>query len=543
MNREREIQRLLEDAITRRQLLRRLGAGGAVLSLPAFLAACGGDESAGETTGETSEGGAKKGGLFTMARNEEPLSLDPIVPSDNGSIWVIYQIFDQLTTVNEDSTGVVPSLAESWDTSSDQRTWTFHLRQGVKFSDGSPVTADDVVFSLKRVINPKTSAYSFLFGPVTAVKALDPSTVEVTLEHPFAPLIEHLNVFPASVVPKAKVEPDPEGFAQHPIGSGPFALEKFSKGQFTHLVRNQHYWKAGRPLLDEVMIPYVTDDNTRILKLQAGEIDASVNIPYAQIDQLDAQDSIDVLVEPLFRFDGIWMNHAKKPLDDRKVRQALNYATDKESIVKNVLFGKAEVANHMMPKMKYWRDDVEPYPYDPEKAKALIADSSVPDGFTLPLVVPTGDSIIAQVAQIVKESWNQIGANVQIQNLDIGTAYTNFSNFNYTIGANWYITSDVTAPDELAAIQFDYTALGGTKSFFTNYKNPQATRLVGEAAAATEESVREQAFGDLQQLVMDDAVEVALYFTPARTGLRTYVKDFHTVKTAWWRLEDVWLDK
>ena len=291
------------------------------------------------------------------------------------------------------------------------------------------------------------------------------------------------------------------------------------------------------------MIPYVTDDNTRILKLQAQEIDAAVNIPYAQIDQLDAQDKIDVLIEPLFRFDGIWINHAKKPLDDKNVRQALNYATDKESIIKSVLFGKAEAANHMMPKMKYWREDVQAYPYDLEKAKSLIASSSVPDGFSLPLVVPTGDSIIAQVAQIVKESWSQIGANVQIQNLDIGTAYTNFSNFNYTIGANWYITSDVTAPDELAAIQFDYEALGGTRSFFSNYRSPEATRLIAAAAGATSDSVREQAFGDLQQLVMDDAVEVALYFTPARTGLHTYVKDFHTVKTAWWRLEDVWLDK
>jgi peptide/nickel transport system substrate-binding protein len=543
MTGERELERLIKEEITRRQLLRRLGAGGAALTLPGLLAACGGGGGGGGTTGTTAGGTAKKGGLFRMARNEEPLSLDPLVPSDNGSIWVIYQMFDQLTTVNKDSTGVVPSLAESWESSSDQTTWTFHLRQGVKFSDGSPLTADDVVFSLQRAVNPKTSGYSFLFGPVSGIKAVDANTVEVTLKHSFAPLLEHLNVFPASIVPKAKVEANPNGFAQSPIGSGPFALKKFAKGQFTHLVRNTNYWKPDKPLLDEVMIPYVTDDNTRILKLQAQEIDAAVNIPYAQIDQLNAQDKIDVLIEPLFRFDGIWINHAKKPLDDKNVRQALNYATDTESIIKSVLFSKAEVANHMMPKMKYWRDDVQTYPYDLEKAKSLIASSSVPSGFSLPLVVPTGDSIIAQVAQIVKESWSQIGANVQIQNLDIGTAYTNFSNFNYTIGANWYITSDVTAPDELAALQFDYEALGGTHSFFTNYRSPEATRLIAAAAGATNDSVREQAFGDLQQLVMDDAVEVALYFTPARTGLHTYVKDFHTVKTAWWRLEDVWLDK
>jgi peptide/nickel transport system substrate-binding protein len=185
---------------------------------------------------------------------------------------------------------------------------------------------------------------------------------------------------------------------------------------------------------------------------------------------------------------------------------------------------------------------VEPYAYDLDKARSLMEDSSGAGGFTLPVVVPTGDVIVQQLAQIVKESWKQIGVDVQIQNADIGTAYTNFSNFNYTAGANWYITSDVTAPDELAAIQFDYSAPGGTKSFFTQYNSAEASKLVNQAANTTEESVREQAFGDLQELVMRDAPMVALFFTPARTGLRTNVKDFKTVKTAWWRLEDVSLE-
>ena len=150
--------------------------------------------------------------------------------------------------------------------------------------------------------------------------------------------------------------------------------------------------------------------------------------------------------------------------------------------------------------------------------------------------------IIQQIAQILKESYSAIGVDVQITNLDIGTAYTNFSNFNYIAGANWYITSDVPAPDELAAIQFDYSAESGTKSFFTNYNSEKATQLVKEAGRS-DDAAREQLFGDLQQLVMDDAVLVALFFTPARTALHSYVRDFKTVKTAWWRLEDVWLDK
>lgn len=540
MSNESEFDRLIRAEMSRRELLRRLGLGGAALALPGVLAACGGGGKKSTATTATG-GGGTRGGVFKMARNEEPLSFDPLIPSDNGSIWVLYNMFDQLTTVNADSTDVVPSLAESWDISPDKTIYTFHLRKGVHFSDGTPMTADDVVFSIQRAADPKKSGYSFLFGSVSRVKKLDANTVQVTLTQPFAPLLQNLNVFPASIVPAKLVQANAKGFAQKPVGTGPFALKVFRKGQLTHLVRNENYWKPGRPYLDEVRIPYVTDDNTRILKLQAGEIDAAVNIPYAQIEQLDKRNDVDVKIEELYRFDGIWLNNAKEPFDDIRVRQALNYATDKESIIKSILFGHAEVANHMMPKMKYWRQDVKAYPYDIAKAKQLIKQSKAPGGFTIPLVVPSGDSIISQVAQIVKQSWAEIGVKAEISNLDIGTAYTNFSNSNYVAGNNWYITSDVVAPDELAAIQFDYSATGGTHSFFTNYKSAEATALVNKAATATDDATRANAFGKLQEVVMHDAPMVALYFTPARTGVRTNVQNFHTAKTAWWRLENVWL--
>jgi peptide/nickel transport system substrate-binding protein len=536
------VERFVRQEITRRQAILRFGAAGALVALPGWLAACGGDgDGEGQQTGATPTGDVKKGGRFSMARNEEPLSLDPIVPSDNGSIWVIYQMFDQLTTVNEDSSGIAPSIAESWEISPDGTVYTFAIRQGVTFHDGAPVTIDDVVFSLERVFDPKGSGYSFLFGAVQGVAAVDDTQVQVTLREPFTPLLDNLNVFPASIVPKAAVEADAEAFAQNPVGTGPFKLQEFAKGRHVHLVKHDEYWKPDRPHLDEVFIPYVTDDNTRILRVQGGEVDAAVAIPYAQIDQLDAQDEIDVQIEELFRFDGMWLNHAEAPLDDVKVRQALNYATDKEAMLSSIFFDKVEIANHMMPKMKYWREDVPAYEYDPERAQSLIAESKAAGGFTLPIVIPTGDVIIQQIAQIVKESYEGIGVNVEITNLDIGTAYTNFSSFNYTAGANWYITSDVPGPDELAAIQFDFSAESGTKSFFTNYNSPRATELVQEAGRS-DDTTREQLFGELQQLVMDDAVLVALFFTPARAALRSHVRDFKTVKTAWWRLEDVWLD-
>jgi len=290
------------------------------------------------------------------------------------------------------------------------------------------------------------------------------------------------------------------------------------------------------------MMLYVPDDNTRILKLQAGEVDAATLIPYSQISRLN-RGSTRVQIEPLFRWDGIWLNHARKPINDKNVRQALNYATDKEALVSRVLFGKAQVANHMMPKHRYWRSNVEPYPYDIAKAKKLMAESSVPHGFSANVIVPTGDTIVSQVAQVVKQSWGQIGVKITIQSLDAGTAATKWANSDFTIGSNWYVTSDVTAPDEPAGIEFDYGAPGGFRSAFANYKSVKASGLIHAAARSHNEHQRAQLFGQLQQLVMEDAYGVALFFSPARTGLRSKVKGFRTVKTGWWTLEEVWLQK
>src|SRR5262245_51491577 len=209
----------MAEGLDRRELLVRAGIGGAGLALSGALAPV-----------AAAHPLAKRGGTFTMARNEEPLSFDPLIPSDNGSIWVLFNMFDQLTTINRDSSGVVPSLAQSWEISKDRKRYAFHLRSGVHFSNGMPMTADDVVFSIKRAIDPKHSAYSFLFGAVSQVRKRDAKTVEIRLKTPFAPLLENLNVFPASIVPAKVVAANAKGFAQKPVGTGPFALKEFKKG-------------------------------------------------------------------------------------------------------------------------------------------------------------------------------------------------------------------------------------------------------------------------------------------------------------------------
>ncbi|MGH2723679.1 MAG: ABC transporter substrate-binding protein [Actinomycetota bacterium] len=510
------------------------------LATATFLAAaaCGGPGEDRQREGEAGE--PKSGGVFKFARPEEPLSWDPIVPSDNGSIWAMMQIYDQLVQINRESTGVEPDIAESWEISEDGLVYTFTLREA-QFSNGDPVTAEDVKFSIERSAGPD-NAYSFLFTMIESVEVVDERTITITLTRPYAPFLANLSLFTASIVPQKVVQELGDEFGQQPVGSGPFMLQEFRKGQHSILVRNPNYWKEDRPYLDEVQLLFVPDDNARVVQLRSGEVDAINVIPFNQIDSLKQESGIEVLVEPLFRFDTIWLNNEAPPLDDVKVRQALNYGLDKEAINQAVFFGYGEVANHFMPKMPHWSPDVEPYPYDIEKAEELMAESSAPDGFDFTLTVPTGDIDAKQIAEIAKEQWEELGVNVTIQELDVGTAYENFEAGTYEAFAQ-YIVSDLPDDDELAAIQFDYEAVGGFESFFTRYQSERATELVNAAASTLDENERAELYKELQEVVVEEAPTVALTFTPARNAIRDYVEGFHNLATGWWWLEDVWLDR
>jgi peptide/nickel transport system substrate-binding protein len=536
------LDNLVAREMTRRQMLQRLGLTGAAVTLPGFLAACGGGSS---TTTTSAAGPIKRGGTFTFARDFEPLTFDPVLASDNGSEWLTFNIFDTLIGTNSAAQSVPTGIATGWKITNGGKTYTFDIRQGVKFSDGTPMTIDDVVWSIQRAADPKQSFLSSVYNAVPYprskhIRALDANTLRIDLAFPYSPLIPLMNIsIVGSILPKKLFLKDPKAFAQNPVGTGPFIMKEFVKGQYTKLVRNPHYWKPGKPYVDEVMIPFIADDNTRMQALEAGSVDAAADVPYSLINTLDKISGVHVKVEPVAELDAIWLNNKQPPLNDVRVRQALNYATDKEAIVKRVLFGYGEVANAMMPKMQYWRSDIKPYPFDIAMAKKLMKESSVPNGFSMPLVT---DSIFLhqQIAQIVKQTWAQIGVNAQIQNLDSGTAFTAFSNGKYWAGNNWYITSDAPAPDEMSEEIFDDR--GGTHAFFSFYSNKRTDQILDQAFH-TSGSSRANAYGELQQQTMATAPLVPLYFAPARTGLRSSVQGFHTYTASWWPLEEVWINK
>jgi len=518
-----------------------------VVATGLLVAGCGGSSSTsssstGAGTG-ASAGTPHRGGNLTFARAYEPITFDPLkTQGDNGSLWDMVQVYDQLVEYGPGSLDVQPGLASSWTISPDGLRYTFKLRSA-RFSDGTPVTAQDVKFSIDRFASPKTdAAYAeFLAAAYKSSSTPSADTFVIELKQPDAGFLAALAVPVASITPKAVVERvGDNAFSSHPVGSGPFMLSSWVRGQYVKLVRNPYYWKSGLPYLNSVTINYVPNDNTRVLQATSGQADVAEAIPYTQVAQLAAQQSVSVQNAPIVAYDAIWLNHSYAPLADANVRRALNYALDKSAINQSVYAGKAVVNNSTLAKTKYWSSSVPAYAFDLTKAKQLIAASKFPQGFSLSLKVPAGDSVYGSLAVIAKEEWGQIGVKVTIQPVETSALFTAYSAGNYQAAIPQpATTSDVLVPDELALAWLVFTP--GYQSYFTQYKDPAVAALVLKANRSTSDAERAKLWPEIQEKSMADAPWVPVVFPPALTAVRSNVANFQTLQSGWWSLGETWL--
>jgi peptide/nickel transport system substrate-binding protein len=481
----------------------------------------------------------RSGGTLIYARNQEPPTLNPIGCADNGCIGPIIQIFDQLVEVGYGRTPQ-PGLAKSWSRSKDGKRWLFNLREA-RFSNGARVTAADVVFSIKRFANPNVNKfYSGLGDSIKSVRAAGPTRVVINLKRTDGAFLDNLSSFVPSIIPKTYYEKvGDKAFGEKPIGSGAFQVKKFARGDRLELVRNPYYWKKGRPFLDGVTMLYVTDDNTRMLKVTSGEAQVGASVPYSQIDRIDRQSGISVKVEPYSAWDAIWLNVKKKPLDETKVRLALNYATPKQAILQTVLRGNATAANSLIGKVKYWSPRVKTYPYDLNQARQLLAGTSVPQGFSIGLLIPSGDVVVRQIAELTQQAWAKIGVKAKIQQADLGTAFDRWfkgSEMSATFATN-SLSSDTLSDDNLGVVF--YYSKGGANAFGTGWSNPEVDRLFLKASGSLSEAVRKAAYARIQAISMAEPPAVPLFFTESRTALSDKVKGYRTTLTGWQRLEEV----
>jgi|Deesub1362B_J571_1020462.scaffolds.fasta_scaffold01948_3 ABC-type transport system substrate-binding protein len=472
----------------------------------------------------------------------EPPTLDPALTEDATSASYIVEIFSGLVTINEELE-VVPDIAKSWDVSEDGTVYTFYLRKDVKFHDGKPVTAHDFKYSIERACDPKTGsvvadtylgdivgAKEKLRGEaeeVSGVRVIDDYTLEITIDAPKVYFLAKLTYPTAFVVDKENVEGPHQPWTDFPNGTGPFKLAEYRWGLRIVLERNELYYGEPKPALDRVN--FILAGGSPMTMYETGELD-SVPVGLADFERvMDPTNPLNkelYMVKPTYSTFYIGFNVNKPPFDDKKVRQAFNYAVDKDKYVKVVWKGMQIKANGILPPgMPGYNEELEGYPYDPEKARQLIAESkygSVENFPEITISVPgRGGAVARQVAAIVEMYKRNLGVDITIEQTEWAIYLSDLKAGRYQmfgITAGWI--ADYPDPQDFLEILFH----SKSETNHTGYSNPEVDRLLEEAAVEKDFEKRMKLYQEAEKIILDDAPWVPLTHDCEYWLTKPYVK-------------------
>jgi len=470
---------------------------------------------------------APRGATLNLPGGEPP-TLDPALTQDATSATYIVEIFSGLVTLNQDLE-VMPDIAESWELSDDDTTYTFHLRDDVRFHDGRPVTAQDFKYSIERACDPATGsvvadtylgdivgAQAKLRGQaneVAGVVVIDEHTLEITIDSPKAYFLSKLTYPTAFVVDQENVEGRIQPWTDKPNGTGPFRLAEYELGLKIVLERNEAYYGASKPALEQVN--FVLAGGSAMTMYETGELDA-VPVGLADIERvLDTSNPLNEELSvtlPMLSIFYIGFNVEKPPFDDQKVRQAFNYAIDKDKYVE-VVWKKMQLkADSILPPgMPGYNENLQGYPYDPEKARQLLAESKYGDASNLPeitLNVSGGGGTAGRQVEAIVEMYKQnLGVDIAIQQTEWATYLWDLRAHRYQmfgLTAGWI--ADYPDPQDFLDILFH----SESRNNDTVYSNPEVDRLLEEARVEQDSEKRMELYQQAEEIILEDAPIVPL---------------------------------
>jgi peptide/nickel transport system substrate-binding protein len=422
-----------------------------------------------------------------------PTGLDPHLITAFPSFMVVNgNIYEGLTAIDKDLK-VTPGLAESWTVSPDGKTYTFKLRANVKFHDGSPMEAEDVVSSIKRVQSKEiASPLASRLSAIESANAADPQTIELKLKEPSAPLLSSLSTI--AIVPSA-VEADKDALQKTPVGTGPFKFQEWQPNGFILLAKNESYWQQGLPKLSGLKFNIVPESATRQVGLINGQYALLPNIDAATALQVKGKPNVKLAETLDLAYTLIGMNVSKPPFDNPKVREAVNYAINRQEIVDAALFGAGVPGGPLSPALKSWALDVKEYgcyTSDPAKAQALLKEAGVSTPIAVMMkVLPRQD--IKDVAQVVQEQLNKAGFKVDLVNQEQGQFIQDWRNSNFDMFAS--INAGSPDPDEYFYRTF---RTGGSTNVF-KYSDAEIDQLLDSARTLQDQAARKTAYDQVQK--------------------------------------------
>jgi peptide/nickel transport system substrate-binding protein len=472
---------------------------------------------------------------LVFGRGGDSVALDPITVTDGESFMVTKQVFDTLVDYGEQDTTIQPGLAEDWDVSEDALTYTFELREGVKFHDGTDFNAEAVVYNFDRWMNgtkDKFYYYASMFGGfkvdeghvIDSVTATGDYTVEFKLKRPQAPFLNNLAMVPFGIAsPKALEEMGGEEFAKNPVGTGPFKFVEWKRNDRVVLEKNEDYWMEGYPKLNSVIYKVVPENSARLNALIAGEIDIADGLNPSDYDQIKENEDIQEFLRPSMNvgYLGLTQKDPNSPLSNKLVRQALNHAVDKEGLIAAFYNGLAEPAkNPMPPSIEGYHEELEGYEYDLDKAKALLEEAGYANGFEMELwAMPVARPYMPdgkKVAEVLQASFAQIGVDAEIVSYEWATYLEKARNGeadSFLLG--W--TGDNGDADNFLYVLLDKDNIGSNN--YSYYSNDELHDILIEAQSTADQATRNELYKEAQEIIHEDAPWIPLvHTTPLMAG-------------------------
>jgi peptide/nickel transport system substrate-binding protein len=493
--------------------LRKAIAASTVLAVMT-LAACSSGGGGSANGGQTNPAGTpQRGGTLTFAIDSYPQDMNPYSPTaDNISIAVFGAWWEFLVRPTQNGTGYEPRLASSYAVSPDNKTYTFNLRKGVKFSDGTPMTAADVMFSLHRAFTDPGSQIAFVGSKIASMTAPNPHTVVIKLKASWPYLLADLSGFNAAILPMKLIKKEGyKAFLAHPVGTGPFMLSSTSPGVSITVVRNPYYWEKGRPYLNKIIFHVVQADTARATAVLGGQATLAEDPPLDQLAGLKSNSAVKVYAFPSTLVELVALNVRKAPLNNEKVREAISLAVDRAGIVHAGLFGYGAPATTFLvgpAAQTFQNTSLNLYPFNLAKAKALLKQS----GVHLPLHLQFGVSQgLAQqaIATVMQADLAKIGIHLSVLQRDFVSNENALDSGNFTMNSTFW-GNFIGDPSEQPLFWIDPAFC--CAAYFTGFKDPAAIALAHRAVNATSAAAARPLFDQVQRSVALTAHAIPLYF-------------------------------
>jgi peptide/nickel transport system substrate-binding protein len=537
--------------ISRGDFLRLSGAGLTGVTLLG-LAGCGGG-------GTISGGGGSSGGsTLTFGRGADSVTLDPVNATDGESFRVTRQVFDTLLDFAPESFDLQPSLASEIPEPEDGGlTYTLKLRPGIKFHDGTTLDAEAVKFNFDRWRDTKNeyhkgggsqtsefAYYSSQFGGfdddsvIESVEVVDENTVRFRLTEPQGPFLRNLTMSPFAIASPKAIQKNVDGFWQNPVGSGPYTFVSWERNSQVRVEAFKDWWGSdlpasegfGGPKMKTVIIRSIPENTARVAALTGNQLNMADGLVPDDVPTIEEQEGFKLEFRPPNTIGYLAMNNEKKPFDDPRVRQALNYAIDVPKIVETVLRGTGEVASNYMPSLlPYFNKSVEPYPYDPQKAKQLLKQAGVSNLSTELWYMPIPRPYMPDaksMAQVMQQDLKKVGVNAKLVTYEWGTYLEKTGEGAHPMCLlGW--TGDNGDPDNFLNVLLN--SAGATPTDALNvayYKNPEVDKLLEKGQTTVDENERQKAYYKAQKILHEDAPWVPVAYVEPPIGLQQSVQGF-----------------